>query len=323
MLMRYDHSEFSRDGSARYTFSRFGGYSGAAAQDIPDVAGQPFAQALATLQEAGIWPEINSEFSETVPAGYVISTGVNSYGSDVEIRFSRGPESAYQGATPQPLFLGYARMREDEKEPSLLFWAPESDSYGAGTARRAEGYGDWQSSGGTRRVNGGAYGEFSNVMSDLFTYGDMGDTRPSNASYTLYFGMEYWDKTYSGNNVYYAYDKPMRLTVTREKFIDSVAKDGGDYVIKSSRADSLRNANSKLSSSVPNEWGRSGYGSGITLYSWDDRGFIIPIDPYLTFDGAVADLDSVLIYYTESAVVNPDGSADVHVVYDEYVLNNR
>nr|AGS53141.1 hypothetical protein [uncultured bacterium contig00040] len=328
MLMRYDNTEFSEDGSARYTFSRFGVYAGQSVQNMPDVAGMPVAQALGILQDAGIWPNITSDFSETVPAGHVISLGINSISAEVEIRFSRGPESAYQGATPQPLFLGFVRVYDYDKNPGVLYWAPESDDYYVSSRWRADGYGEATNPyGGHSLRDGNRWSQPISVMDGLLTSGDLGDTRPSNASFTLRHAVEYSANDYgTRESVYYDYDKPVRLTVAREKFIDSVTKDGDDYVIKSPTVDEVGYVGAILATSSPNEWGgRNSTGRHMNLhsYSWEDRGVIVTKDYLTDWEGTVEDLDKVLIYYTESYTVNPDGSVDMRIVYDEYVLNNR
>jgi eukaryotic-like serine/threonine-protein kinase len=65
--------------------------------DVPDLLGQEKDTAIGMLQEAGLDPTFGEEqFSETVPAGAVVSTdpadGEAIRGSDVELVVSKGPE---------------------------------------------------------------------------------------------------------------------------------------------------------------------------------------------------------------------------------------
>jgi serine/threonine-protein kinase len=64
---------------------------------VPNLVGQPYAQALALLQQAGLTPVRNDAFNDTVPIGQVIGTSPAAgasvdRGGKVTINVSKGPD---------------------------------------------------------------------------------------------------------------------------------------------------------------------------------------------------------------------------------------
>jgi beta-lactam-binding protein with PASTA domain/serine/threonine protein kinase len=111
--------------------------------DVPDLLNKDKDTAIGMLQEAGLDPTFGDEqFSETVPAGAVISAdpaaGEAIRGSDVELVVSKGPERFTVDAalTGQPADDVQAQLQE--QFPQLVFQQAEetSEEIGAGNVIR-------------------------------------------------------------------------------------------------------------------------------------------------------------------------------------------